>query len=79
MIHSKTLTVSELIEKLLKLPQNALMIVDGYEGGFDGVIDVSMIDVNYDESKKWYYGRYEQSEQKEIAAVYLHSTRGEES
>ncbi|MFA6144560.1 MAG: hypothetical protein WCW84_00905 [Sulfurimonas sp.] len=77
MTHSKTLTVSELIEKLLKLPQDALMVVDGYEGGFDGVVDVSMIGVNYDESKEWYYGPYEQSEQKEIVAVYLHSTRGE--
>jgi hypothetical protein len=41
------------------------------------VVDASVMDVNYDESKKWYYGPYEQSDKKEILAVYLHSTRGE--
>jgi hypothetical protein len=74
---SETLKVSELVEKLLKLPQDALMVIDGYEGGLDGVVDASVMDVNYDESKKWYYGPYEQSDKKEILAVYLHSTRGE--
>ena len=74
--NSKTLKVSEFIEKLSKLPQDALIVVDGYEGGLDGVVDTSIINVNYDESKAWYYGPYETSDKKGVAAIYLSSTRG---
>lgn len=72
----KNMTVADIIQKLNQLPQDALVLVDGYEGGLDAVIDTKVIHILYDEKKEWYYGPYEDSENSTQVGIYLLSTRG---
>ena len=58
------MTVAELIEELNKLPQDMLVLVPGYEGGYDN-IEVQrngavVLDDNWDGQEKlhWYNGRH---------------------
>ena len=68
------MTVLELIEKLRDMPQNAIAVVRGYEGGYDDIQDVKHIKVelnpnacvgnspyltNTDNEYLWFYGVFE--------------------
>lgn len=55
------LTVEQLINELKKYPQDLQVLVD----------------VEYDESKAWYYGVFEESDSSNIKAMKLISTRGQ--
>lgn len=72
---SDFLTVEQLINKLQKYPKNLQILVDGYEGGLDAVLSSRIVDVEYDESKAWYYGPFEEVERSQTKAVRLISTR----
>jgi hypothetical protein len=37
------MTVSELVKLLSKYPQDARVVLDGYEGGLDDVVDIATI------------------------------------
>ena len=58
------MTVAELIEELNKLPQDMLVLVPGYEGGYDNVEvqrnGTVLLDENWDGQEKfyWYNGRH---------------------
>jgi len=58
------MTVAELIEELNKLPQDMLVLVPGYEGGYDNIEvqrnGVVVLDDNWDGQEKlhWYNGRH---------------------
>jgi hypothetical protein len=61
------MTVAELIEELNKLPQDMLVLVPGYEGGYDN-IEVQrngtvLLNDNWDGQEKlsWYNGRHSES------------------
>lgn len=43
----KNMTVADIIQKLKQLPQDALVLVDGYEGGLDAVIDTALYDARH--------------------------------
>lgn len=70
------LTVEQLISELQKYPKEFKVLVDGYEDGLDAVLSSKIVNVEYDESKAWYYGPFEEVEKSEIKAVRLISTRG---
>ncbi len=75
MMQADFLTVEELINKLKTYPGNLKVLVDGYEGGLDAILDMSMINIEYDETKKWYYGPFEESHDSVQQAIRLISTR----
>ena len=52
------MTVCELIEILKTLPQDHIVVSDGYEDGYDTIIKVKLINVTEKEDKEWYTGRY---------------------
>ncbi len=52
--------VSELIEELRKLPQDAVVVVNGYEGGVRTVKDAKPTVIAVDVNTEWYYGEHEQ-------------------
>jgi len=61
------MTVAELIEELNKLPQDMLVVVPGYEGGYDNVEiqrnTAVLLNDNWDGQEKisWYNGRHSMS------------------
>jgi len=60
------MTKKELIEKLSEYPDDMLILVDGYESGFDDVKDIYPIEAVLvqpePEKSSWFSGRYEKIE-----------------
>lgn len=59
------MTVRELIELLQKVPQDSMVVVPGYEGGYDNpkITTSTLIpDANWggDKKKTWYNGRHDE-------------------
>ena len=73
------MTVFELIERLKELDQEAMVVVNGYEGGVSEVGYVSEQELALNVNSAWYYGNHElishsygdMSEYKKINAVHL--------
>ena len=58
------MTVAELIEKLKAVPQDSMVVIPGYESGFDNpmvYVDTIVKDTNWDgkDKKTWYNGRHD--------------------
>jgi hypothetical protein len=53
------MTVRELIELLQKLPQNARVIVQGYEDGYNDIGDAQAIPIKINVNEEWYYGNHD--------------------
>jgi hypothetical protein len=55
------MTVKELIERLNKIEdQNIRVMVRGYEGGLDEVINIpAIVNVALNVNSEWYYGSHE--------------------
>ena len=75
------MTVKELINILETMPQNALVVTEGYEDGYDRVKDVSVICVSENPQKDWWNGKYIEECQKVefMQAVLLYSGTKEEN
>jgi len=74
------MTVKELINILKTMPQDALVVTEGYEDGFDVVKDVSVICVSENPQKDWWNGKYVEIEKEEfMRAVLLYSGSKEEN
>ena len=52
------MTVQELIERLKPFPSDALVVTEGYEGGFDTIKKTSLIMVDENPDKNWWVGKY---------------------
>lgn len=52
------MTVSELIHQLQTMPPDGLVVSEGYEDGYDSIKNVSVIEVEENQEKKWYLGKY---------------------
>lgn len=57
------MTVNELIEQLKKVPGDSMVVIPGYEGGYDNPEIISstlILDANWDGKEKnhWYNGRH---------------------
>jgi len=74
---NKYLTVENLIKELQKYPKDLQVLVDGYEGGLDAILDTEIVNVSFDANKAWYYGAFEENESSKIKAIKILSTRGE--
>ena len=70
------LTVEQLINKLKSYPNDVRVLVGGYEDGLDAILDVSIVNVKYDDAKKWYYGPFEECDNCNEIALKILSTRG---
>jgi hypothetical protein len=53
------MTVSELINKLKDYPADQLVVVDGYETGFDDIEKLEPVSIVLFTKKEWWNGRYE--------------------
>ena len=69
------MTVKELIAKLSQMPQELPVLLDGYEDGLDDVIDTTVVSVDFDTDREWWYGHHEYNEQSKNQAVYLKSNK----
>ncbi len=70
------ITVENLIKKLQTYSKDLQVLVDGYEGGLDAVLDTKIVNVLFDSSKAWYYGPFEENKSSKLKAIRLLSTRG---
>jgi hypothetical protein len=52
------MTVNELINILTTMPQDALIVTEGYEDGYDTVKKISVISVEENPVKDWWVGKY---------------------
>ena len=75
------MTVSELIEVLEGLPKNDMVVVRGYEGGVDEVVELEQARIALNVNEEWSYGAHELLDPKDraegddiVSAIYL---RGE--
>ena len=55
------MTIAELIDELIKYPQDTRVVVRGYEGGVDDVGGVKEIEIYLKcNMSTWYYGTHEE-------------------
>ena len=52
--------VSELIERLQTYRQDARVVVQGYENGYDDIINVKEVMTKPTANSQWYDGKYEE-------------------
>lgn len=67
--------VHELISQLLKMPQEVMVLVEGYEGGFNEVLGCLECNSSKLPNNSWWHGDYVQDENGDMVAVRLTSTR----
>ena len=66
--------VNELIKILATMPQDALVVTEGYEDGYDVVKKVSIISVEENPEKEWYVGKYvDATNESSLDVVFLNS------
>jgi hypothetical protein len=66
------MTIRELIERLRTLPENSIVVTEGYEEGFDSVKKVFPVKLTENTTRKWYAGKYVESmDSKGLDAVLL--------
>lgn len=51
--------VKELIQQLQELDQESIVVVRGYEGGVDDVVDVTPVQVQLNVNSSWWLGKHE--------------------
>ena len=51
--------VSELIEQLKAMPQDAMVVVDGYEGGLTTLEQCEEVTALLNRNTDWWYGKHE--------------------
>ncbi|MBK9017656.1 MAG: hypothetical protein IPM82_28420 [Saprospiraceae bacterium] len=57
------MTVKELIELLVQYPQQARVVVAGYEGGYNDILKLNPIPLQLNAHAEWWYGQHERSEE----------------
>ena len=68
------MNVKELINILATMPQEALIVTEGYEDGYDTIKKVSIINVEENPLKEWYVGKYvDTTSDNSMNVVFLNS------
>ena len=68
------MTVTELIHQLQKMPQDALVVTEGYETGFEPIKKVELLKVEDNISRQWWDGKYEKSDKPDaLQVVFLNA------
>ncbi len=65
--------VSELIDRLKEQPQDAMVVIDGYEGGVWEADSVKIVKIKTDVNSEWYYGDHEIAEDGDVVAVHINA------
>lgn len=63
--------VIDLITLLSQMPSEVDVVLKGYEGGVDDVVNVKLVRIKKDVNSEWYYGKHEIDEGGDAPAVYL--------
>ena len=63
--------VIDLLRLLSQMPAEAEVVVKGYEGGVDDVINVKLVKIKKGVNAEWYYGRHEIDEDGDLQAVFI--------
>ena len=63
--------VKDLLDLLSQMPADVNVVVKGYEGGADDVVNVKLVKIKKDVHTEWYYGRHEIDENGDVQAVYI--------
>ena len=63
--------VMDLLTLLSEMPADADVILKGYEGGVDDVLNVKLVKIKKDVNADWYYGKHEIDENGDIQAVFI--------
>ena len=53
------MNVGELIEKLQRYDPEQMVVIDGYEGGYDTADEVHEMKIKLNVNEPWYYGKHE--------------------
>lgn len=69
------MNVKELIKELKKLPQDLMVVINGYEGGVDEFGTIKKIRIDLNVNDEWYYGSHEESEDGAVEAVLLKGSK----
>jgi hypothetical protein len=71
--------VMDLLTLLSEMPADADVVVKGYEGGVDDVINLKLVKIKKDIHAEWYYGRHEIDEDGGVQAVLIQREEREEN
>ena len=63
--------VIDLLTLLSEMPADADVVLKGYEGGVDDVLNVKLVKIKRDVHAEWYYGRHEIDEDGDFQAVFI--------
>jgi len=63
--------LKDLLVLLSQLPPDVEVVVKGYEGGLDDVIDVKLVKIKRNVNSDWYYGRHETDDDGDTLAVFI--------
>ena len=63
--------VKDLSTLLSQMPADVDVVVKGYEGGVDDVLNVKLVKIKKDVHSEWYYGRHEIDEEGDVQVVYI--------
>ena len=63
--------VIDLLTLLSEMPADADVVLKGYEGGVDDILNVKLVKIKKDVNPDWYYGKHEIDEHGDIQAVFI--------
>ena len=64
---------------LSEMPADADVVLKGYEGGVDDVLNVKLVKIKKDVHAEWYYGRHGIDEDGDVQAVLIQREEREEN
>ena len=63
--------VIDLLTLLSEMPADADVVLKGYEGGVDDILNVKLVKIKKDIHAEWYYGKHEINENGDVQAVFI--------
>lgn len=63
--------VKDLLTLLSEMPVDADVVVKGYEGGVDDVVNIKLVKLRKDVNNEWYYGKHEINQDGDVQAVFI--------
>ena len=63
--------IIDLLTLLSQMPADVDVVVKGYEGGVDDVVNVKLVKIKKDVHAEWYYGRHEIDEDGDVQVVFI--------
>ncbi len=63
--------VMDLLTLLSEMPADADVVLKGYEGGVDDVLNVKLVKIKKDVNAEWYYGKHEIDEDGDFQVVFI--------